>query len=207
MESAAFLLDSRLRLVQINGPAEELLRQGEIISRGNTIELSNRHDHARFRDLLANVSQKRAAEHSSSGGRLSFFCSKPEPHTAHALVAPVMVKFIHQESAMHILVLIKTVRKDTKSLPAVLNHLWGCTEAEAAVTIMLMGDHTPHEIANVRKVSVGTVRNQIKSLLSKTNTRRQSQFVHLLFQLPSEIRPPVCQMGQAFHANPGDSHF
>ncbi len=44
------------------------------------------------------------------------------------------------------------------------------------------------EIASHRRVSLGTVRNQTKSLLSKTKTDRQSDLVRLLMTLP---HPPA----------------
>jgi DNA-binding CsgD family transcriptional regulator len=40
------------------------------------------------------------------------------------------------------------------------------------------------EIASLRKVSVGTVRNQLKAMLSKTGTSRQSDLIRLLMTLP-----------------------
>ncbi len=40
------------------------------------------------------------------------------------------------------------------------------------------------EIASLRRVSIGTVRNQLKSIMDKTTTSRQSELVRLLMNLP-----------------------
>jgi len=59
----------------------------------------------------------------------------------------------------------------------------GLSQAET-LTVLKLGDGlTPAEIAHDRQVSVHTARNQIKSALSKTGSRRQSDLVRRVEQL------------------------
>ncbi|MEL7526292.1 MAG: hypothetical protein AAFN16_11005 [Pseudomonadota bacterium] len=55
--------------------------------------------------------------------------------------------------------------------------------AEAQSVLMLADGFTPAEVAEERKVSIHTVRNQIKSALSKSGCRRQSELVQKVEQL------------------------
>lgn len=55
--------------------------------------------------------------------------------------------------------------------------------AEAQSVLMLADGFTPAEVAQERNVSIHTVRNQIKSALSKSGCRRQSELVQKVEQL------------------------
>ena len=55
--------------------------------------------------------------------------------------------------------------------------------AEARSVLMLADGFTPAEVAQERNVSIHTVRNQIKSALSKSGCRRQSELVQRVEQL------------------------
>lgn len=57
------------------------------------------------------------------------------------------------------------------------------SQAEAQSVLMLADGFTPAEVAEERKVSIHTVRNQIKSALSKSGCRRQSELVQKVEQL------------------------
>lgn len=58
-----------------------------------------------------------------------------------------------------------------------LARLMGVTQAEAEISLALADGLTAEEIADRRGVSLHTVRNQIKSALSKTGARRQVELV------------------------------
>lgn len=58
-----------------------------------------------------------------------------------------------------------------------LARLYGLTPAEAAVLGKLVRGQSASEIASCHGVSISTVRSQLKTLLSKTGTRRQAALV------------------------------
>jgi len=48
----------------------------------------------------------------------------------------------------------------------------------------LLTGYSLEEIAALRRVSIGTVRQQVKAMLGKSGTSRQSDLVRLLLNLP-----------------------
>ena len=59
----------------------------------------------------------------------------------------------------------------------------GLTSSEAAVAQGITDGQTLAEIAHARQTSIHTIRNQLKSALSKTGTRRQSELALLIERL------------------------
>ena len=66
-----------------------------------------------------------------------------------------------------------------------LRALFGMTSAEAQVAMELTAGKRLEDIAEERAVSMGTVRSQLKSLLHKTGTDRQSELVRTLLTIPT----------------------
>lgn len=65
-----------------------------------------------------------------------------------------------------------------------LRALFGFTPSEAALARLLASGLAPVEIAEIRAVSLATVRTQLASLFAKTGTHSQAQFVGLVTALP-----------------------
>jgi DNA-binding CsgD family transcriptional regulator len=55
--------------------------------------------------------------------------------------------------------------------------VYGLTQAEETITRMLLEGLTTDDIAGARSVSIGTVRNQIKSIMGKTGSRTRAELV------------------------------
>jgi DNA-binding CsgD family transcriptional regulator len=66
---------------------------------------------------------------------------------------------------------------------AVLQSVYGTTVAETEVALLLFAGKSPEAIAASRRVSVDTVRTQIKALLTKAGARRQTELVARLGQM------------------------
>lgn len=182
----AFLLDRFLRLVHMNGRADEMLRSGDTIRLvGGRIEARDALSQKRLRDLLAKVVSKKSVELSDPGGIVPLTILKPSPHYAYALVAPVGIAVENGITSPHVLILISSSDDRSTSINPMMRRLWGCTEAECAIANLLLGSNDLLEMSEKRRVSIGTVRNQMKSLLAKTGTRRQGDLVKLLMSLPS----------------------
>jgi DNA-binding CsgD family transcriptional regulator len=64
-----------------------------------------------------------------------------------------------------------------------LQNALGLSRAETASALMLSDGQSLAEIAETRRVSIYTVRNQIKSAMAKTGCRRQSELVRRIEQL------------------------
>jgi DNA-binding CsgD family transcriptional regulator len=63
-----------------------------------------------------------------------------------------------------------------------LQDLYRLTPAEVRVALLLVEGMAPKEIAVSNQVTINTVRTQIKSLLNKTGTRRQAEFVAEMYR-------------------------
>jgi DNA-binding NarL/FixJ family response regulator len=66
---------------------------------------------------------------------------------------------------------------------SLLRDLFSLTTAEIAVAVNLRVGLTLADIAAARGVALETIRSQVKSVLQKTNTRRQSDLILLLTTL------------------------
>ncbi len=68
--------------------------------------------------------------------------------------------------------------------PALLRKVLNFSEAEAEVACLLADGHTIKEIACARKVSVWTVRAQVREIMHKAGVRRQVELSQMLMSLP-----------------------
>jgi len=64
-----------------------------------------------------------------------------------------------------------------------LQLLYALSDAESEVCRLLIDGYTTNEIADIRNVRPETVRGQLKALLAKTNSRRQSDVVRLALKV------------------------
>ena len=100
------------------------------------------------------------------------------PLIMNAVPVPVL-----SEDAPHtVLVLIDL---DVNPLPThtALERIFGLTQAEARLAILMARGATVTEIAATQGISVATVRAQLASIFGKTHTRRQAELVILLARL------------------------
>jgi pimeloyl-ACP methyl ester carboxylesterase/DNA-binding CsgD family transcriptional regulator len=93
----------------------------------------------------------------------------------HAALSPAVAIFVSQRKSQHI------------SLPASVTNLYGFTDKETKVAELLIHGYNVAEIADMNNVSEHTVRSQIKSLLGKTDSRRQTELVSLLLTGPGSM--------------------
>ncbi|WP_158786246.1 helix-turn-helix transcriptional regulator [Granulicella sp. L46] len=87
-------------------------------------------------------------------------------------------------SGADFLILVIDPERATRFPDDVLRELYRLTPAEVEVANGILMGYSPDEIACLRRASAGTVRNQLKSIMGKTNTNRQSEMVRLLMAIP-----------------------
>lgn len=68
---------------------------------------------------------------------------------------------------------------------AIVKRLFALTGADARVLELLLGDHSPRQIAGQLGISIATVRSHLAALFAKTDTRRQSELVRLAISAAS----------------------
>ena len=67
--------------------------------------------------------------------------------------------------------------------PVVLRAAFGLTATESEVALALVGGASASAIARDRAVALETIRSHLKTIFSKTGTRRQANLVALILQL------------------------
>ncbi|MEM9358209.1 MAG: alpha/beta hydrolase [Pseudomonadota bacterium] len=68
-------------------------------------------------------------------------------------------------------------------VPKTLKKVFGLTKAEAEICKLLFANRDLDAVAKARAVTLGTVRNQVKQILSKTDARSKAQLIRLLAML------------------------
>lgn len=97
-------------------------------------------------------------------------------------LAPMAMEFF---SRVRALLILKPLRLQVCRDAEALRIAYGLTRAESDVAIMIGNGATLHEIAEVRQVSIETVRSILKSILNKTGLRRQAELAAMVVSLVS----------------------
>ena len=92
-----------------------------------------------------------------------------------------------RRSTARVLVLVSDPELKVNFPDEILRSLYDFTPAETEIANGLLTGFSLEEIAVLRKVSVATVRSQMKSVFGKTDTQRQADLVRLLASLPRTV--------------------
>jgi DNA-binding CsgD family transcriptional regulator/PAS domain-containing protein len=124
------------------------------------------------------------------GGALSLTRRRGKPHL-NLLITPLRLPQSRRATA-RVLLLLSDPTQPVAFPDAVLRSLYALTPAETEIANGLLTGLSLEEIARLRAVSLATVRTQLKTILAKTDTRRQADLVRLLATLP-HTAPPLDQ--------------
>lgn len=105
--------------------------------------------------------------------------SRSEHTCIIARVIPIKSETQQALGGAAVLVLIIDPEDCAEPSHTILEQVFGLTKSESRVATRLLCGQTVHEVADETGVTPGTVRTQIKSVFSKTNTHRQAQLVGL----------------------------
>jgi DNA-binding CsgD family transcriptional regulator len=178
-----FLLTESGELVHSNAAGTELVAAGGVLTtqEGELTPLSEPARKA-FRALLRTASTPPRLGEKVASRALAL----PRTNGAAALqvVANPIPPDVRARTGADVLVLVSDPDAPAGFPDAMLADLYRLTPAETEVANGLLMGFSLDEIAGLRRVSVGTVRGQLKSILSKTGAERQSELVRLLMSLP-----------------------
>lgn len=182
-DAAVLLLAPGSRVIYMNPRAEALVRAGDLLSMGADQRLRLGCDVAN--DHLS-------AAWTEAGRHLQFRLARAGlwDEALQARLVPVSedLRAELQLSELDgpagpLLLLALASPPPLQDLCGTLQRSLRLTPAEAQVALALAGGQVVKEIARNRQVSVETVRNQIKSILQKTQSRRQADLVSLVAAL------------------------
>jgi PAS domain-containing protein/DNA-binding CsgD family transcriptional regulator len=111
----------------------------------------------------------------NSGTRALQAMATPLPHSQRC------------DSRGELLLLVTDPDRSVSFPDEVLHALFNFTPAETEVANGLLMGYSAEEIASLRRVCASTVRQQIKSMLSKTGTSRQNEMIRLIMTLPAPV--------------------
>lgn len=185
--TAILVLDRAGRILHASTRAEALLRQADAIrARQGRLTATDRIAADRLSFLVREAADTAGGSHNPHpGGTLAIPRAGRLPVTV--LVAPF--RPVRRGFGAVLPAAILFLRDPEMPAPAksVLQEMFGLTPAEAEVAAALTDGATPQEIAKANRVSVNTIRTQLRNIFAKTGTNRQAQLVALLLRSVAEL--------------------
>jgi DNA-binding CsgD family transcriptional regulator len=174
-DCGAILLDWMGRVLRVNEKAESLMVGPWFTIQNKRLVAGTKDCDALLQRLIGSVLARGPLQD----------CAPPEPVAVRrpgarpliiqaAPVARSAIDLFQQAKAVVMVVDPDAARPPQESL---LRQVFGLTGAEAAIAASLARGDDLEAIAETRKVSLGTLRHQVKSILAKTETKRQAELV------------------------------
>jgi DNA-binding CsgD family transcriptional regulator len=176
MSCAGFLLDGSGRVLKANRGGARLLEREFGLRQGRLMAPDRCADRA-LQDTI------RTAPGSATIARSAAAVLRREEGLPLMVRALPIINVIGVENAAKALVIVVDPEDCPQISRNAYRELFGLTDAEIHIAAGLMCGFSPEEIANHQKKGIGTVRQQLKSIYAKTQTKRQSELVALLARL------------------------
>jgi len=182
--TATFLLTRDGRVLHRNAAAECLLQRTSALTiRDGFLTTKQASGKDSLRKLFHDAASPISTQWPARPAQAFSLKHSPGRQPLQLLASPLPPEHRRRSSAD--LVLLVTDPEGPVNFPDdVLRALYGLTPAETEIANGILTGYTLDEIAVLRRVSRGTVRQQLKTILNKTDTCRQSDLVRLLMTLP-----------------------
>lgn len=189
--AALILVGQSRRIVYASGPAQAMLSAGRAVryDRTNRLRFAEPGAEAAFRDACAGLEQGTATEPARMALR-----DGPRQVTCRmvpfgrARDADGALGVLSAVSGPCLLLCFDEAPRDG-SRAALLARVYGLTAAETQVAESLADGHSVAQIAELRKASVHTVRNQLKAAMTKCHVTRQGDLIRLVLSLVERNAP------------------
>lgn len=177
------IADQRAHTLFLNRAAESLVRKGTALRLvGGMLKLPNPDAQCALETLLNG-----AIVRGHGGGMTIRDNSGRTWNLVIAPLAPDLGADNPQERPLA-MVLVGDRQKPQHLDGSLLTALFHLTAAEGRAALALLDGLTPEEYAQVSRLSIATVRSQLREVFAKTGTRRQADLVKLLALLPPTKR-------------------
>jgi DNA-binding CsgD family transcriptional regulator len=182
--TATFVLTQKGRVRHWNSAAESMIRAGDgfAMSDGYLAARDGRSNRA-LAKLLLDVA---SPAYSLSGSQQPRYLSvnRGSGKRPFQVLATPLPETHRVGSNADLLLLVTDPEKPSNFPDDLLHAIYDLTPSETEVANGLLMGYSLNEIACLRRVSTSTVRQQVKTMLSKTGTNRQSDMVRLFMTLP-----------------------
>lgn len=182
--TATFVVTRQGGIQHWNTAAESLVRDGECLALADgRLNAHNAQANGALSKLFLDAASSSV---SLSDDQPNHFLALPRRagKRPFQLIATPLPEAHRRRSKGDILLLVTDPEKPLNFPDDALRGLYDLTPAEIEVANGIMMGYALDEIACLRRVSTGTVRQQVKSMLNKTGTSRQSEMVRLFVTLP-----------------------
>jgi len=170
------VIDKDCHIELTNSAAIELIQRNDHIRISNhgRLQLTDELMHATLKDCVSRVASRNSLE------RQSVLCHSASKNKPFARISLLTTHHPYPEKA---LVLVSFVERPRELYDhSIAAKLYRLSRAELAVCEELISGHTVKQISTLRGTSTETVRYQLKSIFSKTETKSQHALVSLLLQ-------------------------
>lgn len=170
MGYGGLVLDTSGQVQQINSTATRLLR--EYASQGH-----HESDLDWTRQALKSLLGGKSTDRFIMGQDTWVVVRRNEkrPLILHAVPLPET-----ELSGLHTAVILIDLHAAPRPTAEALQKIFGFTTSEARLAVELTSGRSLEEIASTARVTIGTIRKQLGSVFTKTNTNRQAELVALL---------------------------
>lgn len=176
-QSGVVLLDWKGRVLGLNSEAEATMSPGLTVRQG-VLRASEEKSDRSLQKLIHSVITQEPSQVSVTLRRVA---------VARPAMSPLLVQAfpLTYPGADRFLARAALTITDQR-IPQVpdLQQTFRLTRSEAEVALALAKGYDVAEIAELRRVSPGTLRAQLRSIFAKTETRRQTELVRLLLRYP-----------------------
>jgi DNA-binding CsgD family transcriptional regulator len=184
------LMDAEGRPLLVNRSAREILDERDgLVLRKDGLHACHAGGTRALAVLVHEAGRTALGTGTAAGGAMAL----PRPSMKRdlaVLVAPIRVGEVElMPSAAVAAVFLSDPERGTDTAPVLLQRLYGLTPAEARLAALLVEGRTVADAAKTLQVRPLTARTQLKSVLAKTGTNRQSQLIRLIMSGPAQLRP------------------
>ncbi len=177
-DCGAVLLDWKGRVLLANMKGEVMMSEAFTVQNGLLRAAASESD-ASLQKLIRSTIAKRIVPAAEPSGAIAVARREASPLIVHSVPLPASVDRFRQARAAVVIVDPGAYR--ALQVPD-LRQMFGLTRSEAAVAAEFARGRVIAEIAGMRRVSPGTLRAQLRSIFTKTDTRRQAELVALLLR-------------------------
>ncbi|MGZ2411750.1 DNA-binding CsgD family transcriptional regulator [Sphingomonas sp. F9_3S_D5_B_2] len=171
-QDAAFVVSSTSMLLMANAAGEALLRADRVLQLRNGHVRPAKDDGGAYDRAVANASSRTSKQ--AADGVLP----ATDGSSVRASFLPLVARLPHP--AVLITILPQRIQPHRELVITRLKSVYGLSSAEADIAFRLANGQTPNEISHERQAALGTVRTQLKHILSKMDARRQADVVRMV---------------------------
>ena len=183
-ETAIFLLDGTGRVRRFNAAGSRLLTDGSVINlRNGLLRPQQQADCADFDRLIGLTANTGAGRGLCPGGIMLLHRSEGRP--LHCKLMPFYSETSFLETSPSAIMFVHDPERPPASRGEALRSLYGLTHSEAQLADLLLAGETVAGAAEKRHTTEESARTQLKMILRKTATNRQTELIRLMLSIPA----------------------